>query len=626
MVNYNNLTLKDHFRESFIFNRRLVIMTVVIILMLTMLFVRLFYLQVVNQDHYETLSENNRVNIQPIPATRGLIYDRNGVLLAQNIPGFSLQIVPEHTKDIKKTIEQLSKLITITEEDKKRFYKNKKKKRRFEGIPIRYHLSEQERARIAVNGHRLDGVEIHAELIRHYPLKDLASHAVGYVSSITENELRNLKHPENYTNNSRYGKTGIELSYQDILHGKMGVQRVETNAYGRVIRILEKDRVLPVPGKNLYLNLDIRLHRVAREAFKEHSGAVVAIDPNDGAVLAMASFPGFDPNLFVNVQDTKEYKLLASSPSQPFFNRAIQGRYPPGSTLKPFIGLVGMETQITHSQDYVNCKGSYQPKNDPRKYRDWKKEGHGKTDMKKAIVESCDVYFYELAEKLKIDRISSYLDKFGFGKKTDIDVIGEREGLLPSRAWKRKAKNLPWFPGETLITGIGQGFNLITPVQLASSTAALSLKGQRQQPRMVNAIEDPDIAIREVLPPRALQTVSISDESNWDHMVDSMKAVVHSIYGTARSIQHGLKYKMAGKTGTAQVFGIKEDEEYEEEKVAKKLRDHALFIAFAPVENPKIALAIIVENGGHGGSTAAPIARKMIDEYLVNPVGKHAAK
>ncbi len=619
MVSYSNLTLKDHIREAIIFNHRLLTMVFIILLMVFVLIIRLFYLQVINQSHYTTLSENNRVSVQPIPATRGLIYDRNGVLLAENIPGFSLQIIPERVTDMKATIKEIESLISITAEDKKRFYKNLKKTRRFEGIPLRYHLTDQERARIAVNSHRLDGVEINAELIRHYPLKDLAAHTVGYVSSIDEDELSSVD-ASNYTNNSRYGKTGVERYYEKILHGKMGVQRVETNAYGRVLRVLEEDRILPVPGKNLYLNLDIRLHIIAKAAFENHAGALVAIDPSNGAVLAMASFPGFDPNLFVNVQDTKEFKLLESSPAQPFFNRAIRGRYPPGSTIKPFIGLAGLETQIITTHDKVNCKGSYQPKNDPRKYRDWKKEGHGKTDLHKAIVESCDVFFYELAEKMKIDRISPFLDAFGFGKLTNVDLRGERPGLLPSREWKRKNRQMPWFPGETLITGIGQGFNLVTPIQLAASTATLAHKGQRQQPRVLLATEDPSISIREAIPPRALQPVIIAEQENWNHMIASMQAVVHSLHGTARSTAPGIQYKMAGKTGTAQVFGIKEDEEYKEDKIEKKLRDHALYIAFAPVEAPKIAIAIIVENGGHGGSAAAPIARKIFDEYLLHPI------
>jgi len=623
MASFTNLTLKDHIRESIVFNRRLMTITLLSACVIVVLISRMFYLQIINNDHYTTLSENNRVTVQPIPATRGLIYDRNGILLAQNIPGFSLQIIPERSKNIKQTITALEKLVSISKEDKKRFYRKLRKQRSFLGIPIRYHLTDQERAQVAVNLHKLAGVEIHAELIRHYPLKDLASHAVGYVSSISEKELKKVD-VTNYTNNSRYGKIGIEKAYEKILHGKMGVQRVESNAYGRVIRVL--DQTLPVPGKNIYLNLDIRLHKVAKEAFNGRKGAVVAINPDNGAVLALASFPAFDPNLFVNVQDTREYRSLETSPAQPFFNRAIRGRYPPGSTIKPFIGLAGLETYITSENEIVNCKGSYQPKNDPRKYRDWKKHGHGKTDLEKSIVESCDVYYYILAEKLKIDRITSYLAPFGFGAKTNIDLRGERAGLLPSRQWKLKERRLPWFPGETLISGIGQGFNLITPVQLASSTATLSVKGQRQQPRMVYATEDPDIAIKEVMPPRALAPISIVDEQHWDKVNKSMENVVHSIYGTARSIRPGIKYKMAAKTGTAQVFGIAEDEEYEEDKVSHKLRDHALFIAFAPAEKPEIALAIIVENGGHGGSAAGPIARKIIDTYLLPMAKIHAAQ
>ena len=613
MAQFDSLALKDHLRDEQVFGSRLIITTVFVVILILILVSRLIYLQIINQQHYATLSENNRVSIKPIQPIRGLIYDRNGILLAENIPSFTLELVSEHIQNIPVLIKKLQSIISITPSDIKYFNKRLKRKRRFEGVALRYKLTEDEVARLSVKQFTLPGVEIKAELSRHYPLGKLTAHSIGYVSSISERELQKVD-ASNYSGTSQIGKIGIERKYEKILHGQIGLQKVETNASGRILRVL--DRELPVPGKNIYLNIDIRLHSIAQEAFADHKGALVAIDPNNGNVLALTSFPSFDSNLFVNGIDTENYTRLKSSPHQPLFNRAIQGRYPPGSTIKPFIGLAGLELDIIKDNEKLTCPGYYMLKNDERRYRDWKKKGHKETDLHKAIVESCDVYFYDLALNLGIDKISSYLTSFGFGATTGLDINGESSGLLPSREWKRRTRNLPWFPGETLITGIGQGFLLTTPLQLASATATLSLDGHRQRPQMIYAIQDPKIEILNERPPKLLTKVDVINPLNWKYVQQSMKAVVHSLYGTARSINRGLKYKMAGKTGTAQVHGIKQDEEYDEEKVKKILRDHALFIAYAPADAPQIAVALIVENGGHGGSVAAPIARKIIDDYL----------
>ncbi len=613
MAQFDSLAIKDHLRDEQVFNNRLVIATLFSIFFILILVSRLVYLQIINQQHYTTLSDNNRVSIKPIQPIRGLIYDRNGVLLAENIPSFTLTLVPEHIKNIPVLIKKLQKIITITPADIKRFKKKSRRKRRFEGVTLRYRLNKDEVARLSVKQFSLPGVEIHAELSRHYPLGKLTAHTVGYVSSISERELQKVD-ASNYSGTSRIGKSGIEKEYEPILHGRIGLQKVETNASGRILRVL--DRELPIPGKNLYLNIDIRLHSIAAKAFADNNGALVAIDPNNGSILALASFPSFDPNLFVNGIDVESYSHLRKSPDQPLFNRAIQGRYPPGSTIKPFIGLAGLELDVIKASDSINCPGYYMLKNDDRRYRDWKKHGHKETDLKKAIIESCDVYFYDLALNLGIDKISSYLSLFGFGKKTGVDLGGESSALLPSREWKRRTRRLPWFPGETLITGIGQGFMLVTPLQLADATATLARDGQAQRPQMIYAIEDPKTKIIKINPPKPLEKITILQQYNWDTIQQAMKSVVHSLHGTARGINRHLKYKMAGKTGTAQVHGIKQDEEYDSKKVRRKLRDHALFIAYAPFKAPKIAIAIIVENGGHGGSVAAPIARKVIDDYL----------
>ena len=610
----SNLTLKDHFRETQIFNNRVLVASLIMFILLILLLSRMVYLQISNQQYYSTLSENNRVSIQPIPPTRGLIFDRNGILLAQNLPSFTLEIVPEHAEDLQKTLKNLTQLIDISEEDLKDFHNNRRKKRRFEGIPLRFRLNEEEVAIISVQQHKFPSVIINAQLSRHYPQGKLAVHAVGYVSRINEAELRRLN-ASNYSATTHIGKVGIERAYEDILHGTVGFQHVETNAQGRVLRVL--DRTLPTSGKNLYLNLDSKVQAIAEQSLADNNGALVAIDPRNGAILAMVSMPGYDPNLFVHGISRDNYKALSTSPERPLFNRALRGQYPPGSTIKPLMGLAGLELKTIQSHDHLTCPGWYVLKNDERRYRDWKKEGHKETNLTKAIVESCDVFFYDLALNLGIDQLSGYLAHFGLGQNTGVDLRGELSGLNPSREWKRRTRNLPWFPGETLITGIGQGFMLTTPLQLANATAAIADMGKRYKPRMLLGVKDQQGDTLAETSIEMLTPVPIADESNWYLIINAMKKVVHSIFGTARGINRNLQYKIAGKTGTAQVFGIAQDAEYNKDEIAKKLQDHALFIGFAPAENPRIAVALIVENGGSGGAVAAPIARKVMDQYLV---------
>jgi penicillin-binding protein 2 len=610
------LTIKDHFRETVLFQRRILVSAIFGILLLLGLIGRLFWLQVISHAHYTALSEDNRVSIVPIAPTRGLIYDRNGVLLAQNVPSRTLELVPEHIPDLKATLKELSSLIHISDDEIDRFNDLRKKKRRFEGIPLRFRLSDSEAARIAVHLDQLPGVEITAELMRHYPQGKLASHAIGYVARINEEELATLD-ASRYAATKYIGKVGVERSYEDELHGEVGYQRVETNAAGRIVDVLE--RTLPTPGKNLYLTLDARVQMVAEEAFGDNDGALVAIDPNSGEVIAFVSMPTYDPNLFVTGIDSKTYDALNKSPDRPLFNRALQGQYPPGSTIKPFMGLAGLEYKLINPDNKINCPGYYQLKGDEHKYRDWKKGGHGETDLTKAIVQSCDVYFYDLAQTLKIDRIQDFLGRFGVGHLTGIDIRGEENGILPGKDWKRRVHHLPWFPGETLITGIGQGFTLVTPLQLAEMTAELGSRGEHYTPHIVRGIVEPGdnkLVIHQAAPTKIIQ---MDDPQNWQTIIHAMTQVVFGQHGTARSISQGLKYQIAGKTGTAQVFGIKQDEEGEDDlsAIPKKLRDHALFIAFAPADAPKIAVAVVVEHGGHGGSIAAPIARKVMDAYLL---------
>lgn len=605
--------------ENHLFHRRVIVAAAFSIALLTFVIIRLFYLQVVNHEHYTTLSRNNRVDILPIAPTRGLIYDRNGVIVAENQPTFSLEIVPERVEDMEVTLAAIRELISVTDNDLERFHQILRRKRRFEETPLRLRLSDEEVARIAVNRYRLPGVEIKSRLSRDYPLGPLLAHTLGYVGRIDERELQQLD-MSNYAATAHIGKTGVEKTYESELHGRVGYQQVETNARGRILRVLE--RTPPVPGRNLHLNIDVRLQQAAQTAFGVERGALVAIDPNTGAVLALVSLPSFDPNLFVNGIDSVSYDALANSKEQPLFNRALNGQYPPGSTIKPIYGLLGLESGEIRHDTQIWDPGFYMLKGDERRYRDWRKSGHGWVDFNKSIVESCDTYYYELALALGIDRLSDYMRAFGFGHTTGIDLTGEASGLMPSREWKRRVHRQPWFPGETLITGIGQGFTLATPLQLAAATATLARFGHRLTPTVVGALEEPDSGKRTPVQAQELPPVRVVDPHNWQRVHRAMINVVHSPTGTARSINRNLPYTIAGKTGTAQVFGIKQDEEYVAEEVAKHLRDHALFIAFAPAERPQIAVAVIVQNGGGGGAVAAPIARQVMDTYLLDETGK----
>jgi len=608
--------LKDHLFESRLITNRAILLLVAGALLLSVLLVRLLYLQVVSHEHYTTLSEDNRVKLQPLPPNRGLIFDRNGILLAENLPSYRLEITPEQVDDMGTTLSALEDIIEIRDIDRSRFEKLLARKPRFEAIPLRFHMNDEDVARFSVNRHRFPGVDITAGLARHYPQGSLAVHALGYVGRIDEKALKVLD-SSNYRGTSHVGKNGIEKTWEDLLHGKVGLQHVETTAQGRIIRVL--NRTPPVSGNNLYLTIDSHLQRAAEEAFGDYSGAAIAIDPNNGDILAFVSLPTYDPNPFVNGIDYDDYAALRNNDKEPLFNRALRGQYPPGSTVKPFMGLAGLEMGVSHEHSRTYCPGYYMLPGKDRKYRDWKRTGHGTVDLNIAITQSCDVYFYDLAQSLGIDRIHDYLQHFGFGKAAGIDIQGELPGLLPSKQWKRSRRDLPWFPGETIITGIGQGFFLTTPIQLAVATAALANNGQILRPQIVHAEQLPES--NELLPhhPQVLETITINEQQHWDHVIKSMVDVVHSARGTARRIGKDSPYTIAGKTGTAQVFGLKQDEKYDADAIAEKLRDHALFIGFAPAEEPKIAVAVIVENGGGGGSVAAPIARVIMDAYLGRP-------
>lgn len=610
----NRVHLKDDYLEYHLIRRRLVLSAAIVLVLLTTLLIRLYVLQVVDYEHFSTLSDSNRVRIKALPPARGLIFDRNGVVVAKNLPAYRLEIIREQVDDIEDTLTRLKHYVDYSEQELKRYRESSKRRRRFESIPLRLNLDDNEVARLAVNLHKFKGVEINARLARNYPLQGTGVHALGYVNRLDLDDLSQVDEI-NYAGTSHIGKLGVERFYENELHGTVGVQQVEVNAKGRTLRVL--DETPPIPGNNLHLTIDINLQRVAEKAFGEYTGSVVAINPNNGEILAFASMPIFDPNLFVNGISVKDYSGLRDSSKRPLFNRALSGQYPPGSTIKPFYGLAGLETSTITKNKKVYCGGYYLLPNEERKYRDWKKGGHGTVDMLDAITQSCDVYFYDLSYQMGIDKISAFMTQFGFGEKTGIDSPGEKSGLMPSREWKRETQSMPWFPGETLITGIGQGALLVTPLQLANSTAALSKKGQRFVPHLVRAIESAETEEKRDLEGRQAGQYKLLNEQNWQHILKSMKNVVHGERGTAYPISWTMKYTAAGKTGTAQVYGIAQDEEYDEETVAEKLRDHALFISFAPADDPQIAVAVIVENGSHGGSVAAPIARQVMDAYLL---------
>jgi len=615
-----SVSIRDHLREHRVFQHRVLAAGFILFLLVALLIARMVYLQVVSHEHFTTQSRENRVKLLPLPPTRGLVVDRNNVLLAQNLPSFSLSITPELVENTEETVAELGAIIPITDADLRRFDRLMKQRRRFDKVPIRVQLSEAEAARFAVQRHRFPGVDIEANLLRNYPLGELTAHAVGYVGRINEQETKEID-ASNYSGTHYIGKIGVEKSYEDVLHGRVGLQQVEVNAKGRVLRILESEA--PESGHSLVMFLELELQRVALDALGEYNGAVVAIEPATGGVLALVSKPGYDPNLFVEGISMEDYNALQSSPDKPLFNRALRGQYPPGSTVKPFMALAGLETGEISAEQRKYCPGYFQLPGQTHKYRDWKRTGHGFMNMRNSIVQSCDVYYYDLAKNLGIERMDEYLDHFRFGRKTGIDLVGERQALLPSPEWKQRRHKSSWYVGETLIAGIGQGFFLATPLQLAAATAAVANRGVYMAPRMAYALRPPGSRqANEQVSTERVQ-IPVRDPLHWRQVIDAMADVVESARGTARRIRTSA-YRIAGKTGTAQVFTVKQDEKYDESKIDFRMRDHALFVAFAPIEEPRIAVAVLVENGGHGGAVAAPIARRVLDQYLLGtsaPVG-----
>ena len=621
----NEEAFSDPARERQIFVGRVLLASLLMLAFTAILIARYFDLQINQHQDFVTQSDNNRVHMRPNPPARGVIYDRNGEMLADNQSVSNLTIIRERSNDLEKLIENIGTLVPLSESDVTRFYKRLKRRRPFEQTPIKFNLSEEEQAILAVNEHRLDGVKVSARLSRFYPKRDLFAHVVGYVGRINEREI-SLIDPIQYSGTDSIGKVGLEKFYENSLLGSVGSEHVETNARGRVMRVLNK--VDPDSGSDLVLHVDSNLQQIAFDAFAGERGALVAMDVKTGGVLAMVSAPSYDANLFVSGISQKNYSELLNSADNPMFNRAIQGQYPPGSTVKPLFGLIALDNKTVSPSTRIEDPGFFSMEGIERPWRDHNSErgGHGKgVDLAKAIIESCDVFFYKMGIKTGINILSSNSSAFGLGAKTGIDLPGEAIGIMPSRTWKKENRNSSWFNGDTINMSIGQGFMLSTPLQLAVMTARIASKGKIIEPRLVKSVGGIDLV------PAKTKQVKEIDPKYWDYIHDSMKGVVHSARGTATSINRGLTYTMAGKTGTAQVVSISADEDYDKSKLNKRQWDHALFIAFAPFDDPQIAVGLIVENGEHGSSAAAPIARSVIDAYLqanskISSISKDALK
>ncbi len=620
--------IKDHWREQRLFDQRAIVCAVIMGLATVGLVARLFVLQVSRHDYYSDLSQGNRVRTEPIPAARGLILDRSGEVIAGNQPAYQLELVPEEVPDIDETLQRLVGIGLIRAEDVNELERTIDSSRGFDSVPVRLRMSDEDVARFAVRRFEFPGLDIKTRQTRWYPNGNLAVHALGYVGAISEQDLKRIDRAA-YAGTSLIGKLGVESAYEPRLHGSNGFREVLVNAQGRSVErqgafVPNLKTKPPTAGDDLVLALDLKIQRVAESALSGHRGAVVALDPNTGDVLALVSLPGFDPTLFGRGITASEYGSLANDIDRPLFNRALRGTYPPGSTIKPGIALAGLTYHVVDPAARKYCAGSFHLPGSSRIFREYHNEKHGYVDLDDAIARSCDVYFYGLADVLGVDRIAAFLGPFGFGQLTGIDISGEKPGILPSRAWKAKAFAKPadqmWFPGETVNFGIGQGYLSVTPLQLAHYATIIATRGKIWKPRLVAAYRDPHTGELKRVPPVSEGEVTGISEEDWERVVHGMIGVTQR--GTAAAIGLHAPYVFAGKTGTAQVFTVAQNERYNASKIDERLRDHSWFICFAPADQPRIAVAVLQENGGAGASAAAPIARKVLDAYLLGPDGK----
>jgi penicillin-binding protein 2 len=618
--------IKDHHSERRLFVARVVLTSIVAILLLGLVVARLVQLQVLDYGYFAERSQGNRIRIEAVPPIRGLMLDRQGRILAENLPAYQLELIPEQVPDMDETLQRLADLGLIDGTEIPRLKELSETGLRFQPVALNLRLDDEQIATFAIQRPRFSGVDFRPRLVRHYPQGESIAHVVGYVGAMSTSDLNKVD-ASRYAGTTQAGKTGVESSYESRLHGDPGYRHIVTNARGRHVQAesVKRQESLPedeqpTPGHNLFLSIDLELQQLATELLADRRGSVVAIDPWTGEVLTLVSAPTFDPNMFAVGMSSAQFKALQEDLDRPLFNRAVRGTYPPGSTIKPMLAMAALETGATNLERRSFCRGFFVLPNTTHRYRDWKPQGHGEVDIHDAIEQSCDVYFYEISNEIGIDRIHDYLDRFGLGSATGIDVSGERPGLVPNRDWKRKSfrnrSDQRWFQGETVIASIGQGYMLATPLQLAASTATLATRGVRYQPRIVAAWENPLTGERTLSSPVRLADVEIENETHWNDIIGAMNSVMQGARGTARAVGSDAPYRMAGKSGTAQVFSVAQDEEYVEDDIEERLKDHALFIAFAPVENPQIAVAVIVENGSSGSGVAAPIARAIMDRYL----------
>ncbi len=611
------IQIRDFKAESRLFVRRAIVSFFGIIVLIAVLLTNLYNIQINNFQNYKTRSNDNRIKVVPISPNRGLIYDRNGIILAENRPVFNLEVTPEKIKNIDETIVQLRKYLTITDQNIANFNRERKYSRRFKSVPLLTQVNEQQVAIFSVNQHEFPGVEIKAYLKRYYPYSASLTHVLGYVSKINDRDIARLEREDKYGNyQATYdiGKLGIERFYEDELHGTAGYQEVEVNSRGRVIRTLKY--VPPIPGKDLTLSLDITLQLFVEKQMNKRRGAAVILDPKDNGVLVMVSSPSYDPNLFVHGISTKAYNALLEDPDRPLVNRATLGIYPPASTIKPFMAVAALQEGVVTPYTTRNDPGYWQiPNSKTKPYRDWLRWGHGRVNLKQSIEESVDTFFYQIAFDMGIDRISTWMMKFGFGEYTGLDIREESKANMPTREWKMSRHQTPWYQGDTIPVGIGQGYWTATPMQLAKATSVLANHGKVIAPHLLLSFNDQ--GIETVVQPEAYPSIDGVKEKYWNLAIEGMTLVNHGKKGTARRAFYGAPYLSAGKSGTAQVFGLKEDQEYNAEDLAEHLRDHALYTSFAPVKNPKAVFSIVLENAGGGSSQGAPIARKIFDHILL---------
>lgn len=617
------VTVKSEREEYRLFRSRAFVAAGFIFVALALVFVRLIYLQISSYEHYTQLSKENHQKRVPIPPVRGLIYDRNGVLLADNHIEYVLEAKQDDIVNREDALRRLMQLLPITPQDVNKFKQKQRVNSRFQPVVLRKNLTDNEIAIFSVNRFRFPGFKVSVRMQRNYPLGSVAGHLLGYVGRIDKKDLEKIDKKE-YSGSTHIGKTGVEKFYETRLHGKAGFEIKEVDAHGKPQIKLEDEA--PIAGEDLFLSIDLELQIKAEELLKDHNGAVVAIDPRNGDVLAMASMPAFDPNLFVNGISYRDYNSLRDNLDRPLYNRALQGSYPPGSTIKPMAALSGLNAGVVSPSSSLFARGFYQIPGNRHRFRCWKKAGHGHISLNRAIYQSCDVYFYDLAFRMGIKRYSTAMKKFGFGKKTGIDLPHERSALMPSAEWKRKRYDKFWYPGDTVNTGIGQGYFTATPLQLAFATTIIANHGRKVRPHVLRATRVSRNLPEQLVTPERLPSLGVTNIRFWDDVIRGMVNVVHGAHGTARRSGAGAKYRFAGKTGTAQVYSVAQNKTYNAAKLKKKLHDHALFVAFAPVENPRIALAVIAENAGGGSKVAAPIARQLLDTYLLAPQDKKAEK